>query len=64
MSRECMPPTFLYVTDVMKLFNCSRTKAYGIIAELNAELQKKGLLFMRGRISRRYFSERYGVGEK
>lgn len=57
-------PTFLYVTDVMKLFNCSRTKAYQIIAELNQELEKKGLLFMRGRISRRYFSERYGVGEK
>lgn len=54
MSRERMPPTFLYVTDVMKLFNCSRTKAYQIIARLNQELEKKGFLFIRGRISSRH----------
>ena len=54
-------PTFLYVSDVMKLFNCSRSKAYQIIAELNRELEKKGFLFIRGRISRRYFEERYGA---
>lgn len=54
-------PTFLYVSDVMKLFNCSRSKAYQIIAELNRELEQKGFLFIRGRISRRYFEERYGA---
>lgn len=54
-------PTFLYVSDVMKLFDCSRSKAYQIIAELNRELAKKGFLFIRGRISRRYFVERYGA---
>ena len=54
-------PTFLYVADVMKLFKCSRSKAYQIIAELNRELEKKGFLFIRGRISRRYFEERYGA---
>lgn len=54
-------PTFLYVTDIMELFNCSRTKAYQIIAELNRELEQKGFLFIRGRISRRYFEERYGA---
>lgn len=54
-------PTFLYVSDVMKLFDCSRSKAYQIIAELNRELEKKGFLFIRGRISRRYFEERYGA---
>ena len=51
----------MYVSDIMKLFNCSRSKAYQIIAELNRELEKKGFLFIRGRISRRYFEERYGA---
>lgn len=51
----------MYVADIMKLFNCSRSKAYQIIAELNRELEQKGFLFIRGRISRRYFEERYGA---
>ena len=51
----------MYVADIMKLFNRSRSKAYQIIAELNRELEKKGFLFIRGRISRRYFEERYGA---
>ena len=54
-------PSFLYVADIMELFGCSRSKAYQIIAELNRELEKKGGLFIRGRISRRYFEERYGA---
>ena len=54
-------PSFLYVADIMELFGCSRSKAYQIIAELNRELEKKGVLFIRGRISRRYFEERYGA---
>lgn len=39
-------PSFLYVADIMELFGCSRSKAYQIIAELNRELEKKGVLFM------------------
>ena len=54
-------PSFLYVADIMELFGCSRSKAYQIIAELNRELEKKGFLFIRGKISRRYFEERYGA---
>lgn len=54
-------PTFLYVTDIMELFGCSKTKAYQVIAELNRELEKKGFLYIHGRISRRYFEERYGA---
>lgn len=54
--------TFLFVEDVMKLFGCSRAKAYQIIAGLNQELKEKGYLFVAGRISRRYFEERYDAG--
>ena len=60
-AKNHVEPSFLYVADIMKLFNCSRSKAYQIIAELNRELEQKGFLFIRGRISRRYFEERYGA---
>lgn len=54
------PPVFLRVQDVMEILSCSRSKAYEVIAGLNKELEQKGFLFINGRISRRYFEERYG----
>lgn len=54
--------TFLFVEDVMRIFGCSKAKAYQIIANLNNELREKGYLFVAGRISRRYFEERYDAG--
>lgn len=52
---------FLYVADIMELFGCSRAKAYQVISELNHELERKGFLYVRGRVSRKYFEERYGA---
>lgn len=54
-------PSFLYVADVMELFGCSKSMAYRVIAELNRELENKGFLYVRGRVSRKYFEERYGA---
>lgn len=54
-------PSFLYVADIMKLFSCSKSRAYKVISELNHELERKGFLYVRGRVSRKYFEERYGA---
>ena len=53
--------SFLYVADIMELFSCSKSRAYKVISELNHELEKKGFLYVRGRVSRKYFEERYGA---
>ena len=45
----------------MKLFSCSKSRAYKVISELNHELERKGFLYVRGRVSRKYFEERYGA---
>lgn len=58
--KKTSESTFLYVTDVMELLRCSKSRAYRVIADLNHELEKKGFLFIRGRISRKYFEERFG----
>ena len=47
------------VKEVQSYFECSRTKAYDIIKQLNDELKAKGFLTYAGRVSRRYFNERY-----
>ena len=40
----------------------SNTKAYSIVRDLNKELEDKGYLIIPGRVSRKYFEERfYGV---
>lgn len=47
------------VEDVKSVLGVKDSKAYDIIRELNSELQKKGYLTVRGRISARYFNERF-----
>ena len=52
-------PLYLTCKDVMALLDCSTTRAYQYIRELNEELKAKGKLVVRGRVSRKYFMERY-----
>jgi transcriptional antiterminator len=47
------------VNEVRSFFDCSRAQAYKIIKQLNTELNEKGYLTYAGRVSRRYFNERY-----
>lgn len=48
------------VNDVMILLGVQRTKAQDVIRELNDELESKGYRrWPRGKISKRYFEERY-----
>lgn len=47
------------VEDVKSVLGVKDSKAYDIIRELNLELQQKGYLTVRGRISARYFKERF-----
>ena len=47
------------VKEVMDAFGCRRAKAYEIIRRLNEELKERGFLTYAGRVSRRYFEERY-----
>lgn len=53
---------FYTVGDVMAMLDYSRSKAYKIIAALNKELEKRGILTRPGMVSRRYFNARYGLG--
>lgn len=45
--------------EVMKIFDCCRAQAYKIIKKLNDELEAKGYLTYPGRVSRKYFNERF-----
>lgn len=53
---------FLKAEDISEMLGVSRSKAYQIIKDLNAELENKGYITVRGKISAKYFYERcYGV---
>lgn len=45
--------------EVQAYFDCCRAKAYNIIRDLNKELEAKGYLTYPGRVSRKYFNERF-----
>lgn len=47
--------------EVAALCGISESKSYKIIAQLNKELEEKGFLTFRGKVSRAYFNDRiYG----
>lgn len=50
---------WVFVDEVMEFFQCCRSKAYAIIKDLNDELEARGFLTYPGRVSRKYFNERY-----
>lgn len=61
MRTKKVEPTFYSSDDVMMLMGVGKRKAQYVIKELREELDGKGFhLPPRGKISRRYFHERYG----
>ena len=59
---ECK--TFISVREIKEMLCVSESKAFSIVRDLTKELEDKGYLIISGRVSRKYFEERfYGVCE-
>lgn len=55
---------FISAKEVAKELEVSDSYAYRLIRQLNAELEQKGFIVVKGKISRKYFEERvYGMNE-
>ena len=55
---------FISAKEVAKELEVSDSYAYRLIRQLNAELEQKGFVVVKGKISRKYFEERvYGMNE-
>ena len=52
-----MNEKFLEVGDVMQILGISRSAAYKLMRQINSELEKKGCIVIRGKVSRKYFEE-------
>ncbi len=60
-----MSNQFMSVDEVANMLQVSKSLAYKLIQKLNDELQKKGYLTISGRVSRKYFEERfYSIGKE
>lgn len=59
-----MNEKFLEVGDVMQILGISRSAAYKLMRQINSELEKKGYIVIRGKVSRKYFEECiYGMSD-
>ena len=59
-----MNEKFLEVGDVMQILGISRSAAYKLMRQINSELEKKGYIVIRGKVSRKYIEERiYGMSD-
>ena len=47
-----MNEKFLEVGDVMRILGISRSAAYKLMRQINSELEKKGYIVIRGKVSR------------
>lgn len=60
MSKEL----FVKAEEMAEALGISKPYAYKLMREMNAELKQKGFLTIPGRVSRRYFEEKfYGLSE-
>lgn len=50
---------FLTADDVARELNISKPFAYKLIREMNNELKEKGYIIISGKLSRKYFQERF-----
>lgn len=54
-------PIYYGWEDVASILHYSKSKAYGIIRELNKELAEQGYIIRPGLINKSYFNKRLGV---
>ena len=53
-----MNEKFLEVRDVMQILGISRSAAYKLMRQINSELEKKGYIVIRGKVSRKYLDRK------
>ena len=56
--KSILEKVFLNVNDVMTLLECSKSKSYQIISDLNKELKKDKNYTFHGRVSTSFFREK------
>lgn len=54
-----MASSMINVHEVMELLQVSESKAYNVIKQLNTELKEKGYITIAGKVSRKYFNEKF-----
>lgn len=56
-----MASLMITAAEVAEIMDCSTRFGYDLIQKLNGELERKGFITIRGKVSRRYFFERVGL---
>lgn len=59
-----MASQMITAKEVADILQCSERHGSNIIKRLNEEMDKKGYITIRGKVSRRYFLERTGILEE
>ncbi len=54
-----MEQMFVQVDEVCELLGVSRSMAYLLMRQLNEELKQKGYMTIAGKVSRKYFMEKF-----
>ncbi|MCF0138088.1 MAG: DNA-binding protein [Oscillospiraceae bacterium] len=55
--------TFMRVDEVAKELDISKSYAYKVVQQLNAEMREQGFLTISGRVNRNYFMRKFCYGK-
>ena len=58
---DIMSKYVITATEIAEIMEVSKRTGYFIIKKLNCELTEKGYMTQAGRVSRKYFYERFGL---
>lgn len=50
---------YINAEEIAEILKISKSKSYAIIRELNSELKQKGYFILAGKLSRKYFLEKF-----
>jgi hypothetical protein len=56
--------SYYTVNDIQRILGISSSKAYSVIRGLNNELKAKGYITIAGKVSKKFFNEKYYCNEK
>lgn len=56
---DYMKALYLTASDISQILGISKSRSYVLIRECNNELKEKGYLTIAGKVSKKYFAEKY-----
>lgn len=64
MDKQKIPMPFIDANGIMELLHVSRSKAYQLISQCNAEMEAQGFFVLKGKTNTKFLLHKFGLKEE